>query len=73
MTGRIGTEEGCSKRQEMEELVNALKRQDGQIEDNLFTALHAVCLDTFPGLKADGKTYSFDELYEKKADKKTDR
>ena len=73
VTARTETEEGCSKRQEVKELVNALKRQDAQIEDNLFTALHAVCLDTFPGLKADGKTYSFDELYEKKADKKTDR
>lgn len=73
VTARTEAEEGCSKRQEMKELVNALKRQDAQIEDNLFTALHAVCLDTFPGLKADGKTYSFDELYKKKADKKTDR
>ena len=69
MTARTEAEEGCSKRQEIKELVNALKREDAQIEDNLFTALHAVCVDTFPGLKAGGKKYSFDELY---ASKKTD-
>ena len=71
-TERTSLEEGCSKRQEMKELVNALKAKDPSIEDNLFTALHAVCIDTFPGLKADGKKYSFDELYERKANKKTD-
>ncbi len=71
-TERTALEEGCSKRQEMKELVNALKAKDPSIEDNLFTALHAVCIDTFPGLKADGKKYSFDELYERKANKKTD-
>ena len=69
VTARTEAEEGCSKRQEIKELVNALKREDAQIEDNLFTALHAVCLDTFPGLKTGGKKYSFDELY---ASKKTD-
>ena len=71
-TERTSLEEGCSKRQEMKELVNSLKAKDPSIEDNLFTALHAVCIDTFPGLKADGKKYSFDELYERKANKKTD-
>ena len=71
-TERASFDEGCSKRQEMKELINNLKAKDPQIEDNLFTALHAVCLDTFPGLKAGGKKYAFDELYEERTAKEAD-
>lgn len=71
-TERAAFDEGCSKRQEMKELINNLKAKDPQIEDNLFTALHAVCIDTFPGLKAGGKKYAFDELYEERTAKEAD-
>ncbi len=53
-----------SKRQEVKELIAALKKDNPDIEGNIFRALHAVQLNTFPGYKLDGTLHSFLETYE---------
>lgn len=53
-----------SKRLETKRLIAALKKENPEIEDNLFNALHAVQLETFPGYKFRGKTRSFLDDYE---------
>ena len=60
---------GCSKRQETKTLLRRLKRDNPNIEKSIFNAIHAVCLDTFPGYKTGGETVSFLERFgqEKKA------
>ncbi len=52
-----------SKRQEVKELLRALRQDNPNIEKSIFTALHAVCLDTFPGYKSQGQTHSFLDGY----------
>ena len=55
--------EGRSKRKEVKELIGELKKNNPDIEDNIFRAMHAVYLKTFPGLVcADGR-YSFLDFY----------
>ncbi len=56
---------GGSKRQEVKELLASLKSGNPNVEKNIFTSLHSVCLDTFPGYKTEGKEHSFLERYEK--------
>ena len=55
---------GGSKRQEVKELLTALKRINPNVEKNIFQSLHAVCLDTFPGYKSGGREHSFLDGYE---------
>ncbi len=55
---------GESKRQEVKALIRALKRDNPNIEKSIFRAIHGVQLDTFPGFKRHGKTYSFLDFYE---------
>jgi len=55
---------GSSKRQEVKALIRELKRVNPNVENNLFTALHAVSLDTMPGFKWRGKEYAFSEIYD---------
>lgn len=57
---------GESKRQEVKQLIKNLKQINPNIENNIFTALHAVSLDTMPGCKWRGKEYDFCELYQLK-------
>ena len=54
---------GVSKRQEVKQLIAALKKETPNIEDNIFSSLHAVCLDTMPGYRARGVDHSFLENY----------
>lgn len=54
---------GNSKRQEIKQLIRELKKVNPNVENNIFTALHAVCLDTLPGYKQHGKEYSFSDRY----------
>ena len=49
-------EEG-SKRQEIKALIKRLKTDNPEIEDSIFNSLHAVCIETVPGLKAKGELH----------------
>jgi tRNA(Ile)-lysidine synthase TilS/MesJ len=53
-----------SKRQEAKLLIRELKKENPDIEDNMFRALHAVHLKCFPGYVLDGDKHSFNEYYE---------
>ena len=55
---------GGSKRQEVKQLIHRLKRDNPDIEKSIFSAIHAVSLDTFPGYKTRGEEHSFLETYE---------
>ena len=50
---------GGSKRQEIKTLLRRLKRDNPNIEKSIFKSIHSVCLDTFPGYKTKGETFSF--------------
>ncbi len=63
MTAR-SDEPGASKRQEVKTLLRALKKENPNIENNIFSALHAVCLDTVPGYKSRGVAHTFLEGYD---------
>ena len=54
---------GESKRQEMKMLLRELKKTNPNIEKSIFRAIHGVQLDTFPGFKYRGETYSFLDFY----------
>ena len=55
--------ETTSKRREIKQLIKQLKQDNPEIEDNIFRALHAVHIETFPGYKKDGSLHSFLEDY----------
>lgn len=52
-----------SKRQEIKELLRGLCKQDPDIEKRIFSSIHSVCLDTFPGYIKGGGEHSFLEGY----------
>ena len=64
LTEGVATGELASKRQEVKQLLRALRQQEPNIEKNIFTALHAVCLDTFPAYKSHGRVHSFLDGYD---------
>lgn len=52
-----------SKRKEVKQLLKELKKDNPNIEDNIFRALHAVHIETFPGYKKDGRLLTFKDIY----------
>jgi tRNA(Ile)-lysidine synthase TilS/MesJ len=54
---------GESKRQEVKLLLRTLRETNPNVEQSVFKALHAVCLDTFPGYKSHGEVHSFLDNY----------
>ena len=56
-------EGGISKRQEIKMLIRQLKKDNPLIDKSIFNSIHAVSLDTLPGYKTHGKTYSFLDYY----------
>ena len=54
---------GGSKRQEIKTLIRRLKRDNPLIDKSIINSIHAVSLDTMPGYKTHGKTYSFLDNY----------
>ena len=50
---------GASKRQEIKRLLKTLRRDNPDIEKSIFSAIHSVNLDTFPGWKSGGATHTF--------------
>ncbi len=63
-TEKNAQDESISKRQEVKKLLKELKKTNPEIEHNIFKALHAVQIESFPGYKANGKMHSFLENYE---------
>ena len=62
-TEAAGQEAQAGKRQEVKELIRALKKQNPDVEKSIFASLHSVCLDTFPGYRHEGTDHSFLERY----------
>jgi len=58
-----------SKRQEVKELLRELRRDNPTIEENIFSALHAVSIETFPGYRAGGERHSFLKDYDARTPK----
>ena len=56
-------EGGISKRQEIKMLIRQLKKDNPLIDKSIFNSIHAVSLDTMPGYKTHGKTYSLLDNY----------
>ena len=54
---------GGSKRQEIKQLIQRLKRSNPQIEKSIFNSIHSVCLDTMVGYKTNGEEHSFLERF----------
>ena len=54
---------GESKRQEIKLLLRSLRETNPNVEQSVFKAIHAVCLDTFPGYKSHGEAHSFLDDY----------
>ena len=55
---------GVSKRQEVKALIKQLKRDNGNIENSIFTSLHRVNLDTVLGYRQGGGEVTFLDNYE---------
>ena len=66
-TENAAEDEHLSKRQEVKQLLRAMKRDNPDVEKSVFNAIHAVCLDTFPGWKTRGEAHSFLEWYDARA------
>ncbi len=67
-TENAANDTGASKRQEVKQLIRELRKINPQIDRNLFKAIHAVHLDTFPGYKSEGELHSFLERYDRMED-----
>ena len=58
-----GKGENTSKRKEIKDLLANLKKTNPDIEKSVFNAIHAVCIDTFPGWKEGNTEHSFLEKW----------
>ena len=65
MTERLALEDTdlSSKRLETKNLIKELKKENPDVEENLFRALHAVHVKTFPGLVLGKEKHDFLEFY----------
>lgn len=63
-TEKTNQESGTSKRREMKELIEGLRKQNKEIDHNIFTALNNVNLNCVLGVKKDGDYESFLDRYE---------
>ncbi len=66
VSARNNDSPNASKRHETKLLIAELKKNNPEIEENIFRSLHAVYLDSFPGYKKDGILHNFNEIYEGK-------
>lgn len=57
---------GCSKRQEIKELIKTLKKTNPNVDKSIFNSIHSVCLDTMVGYKSQGVEHSFLDRYDDK-------
>ncbi len=63
LTEKAAGDVGASKRQEIKELLRALRKDNPDVEKSVFNSIHAVSLDTMPGYKWKGREHSFLEHY----------
>ncbi len=68
-TANSGDGIGESKRQEIKMLIKELKKGNPGIEKSIFSSIHSVCLDMFPGYKTGGEEHSFLENYTERENK----
>ncbi len=66
-TENAAQERISSKRHAVKELIAQLSRDDPDIPQRIFSSLHAVNIDTFPGWKEGGEPHSFLEDYDARA------
>ena len=65
MTENLGNDKLSSgKRQEVKELIKSLKKDNPNIEKNIFNSIHHLHLDTFPAYKTKGEMHTFLENYD---------
>ena len=65
MTENLGEDKLSSgKRQEVKELIKSLKKDNPNIEKNIFNSIHRLHLDTFPAYKTKGELHTFLENYD---------
>jgi tRNA(Ile)-lysidine synthase TilS/MesJ len=62
-------DEHLSKRLEAKLLISQLKKDNPEIEENMFRALHRVQLNTFPGYQNGREMHSILDDYDKKNEK----
>ncbi len=55
---------GASKRQEIKLMLREMRKTNPDIEKSIFNSIHAVSLDTMPGVKWRGREYSYLEYYD---------
>lgn len=60
--------EHLSKRKTVKEMLRKMRSEDPDIEQRVFSSIHAVNIDTFPGWKAGGQEHSFLETYDQRAE-----
>ncbi|MFV0412461.1 MAG: tRNA 2-thiocytidine biosynthesis protein TtcA, partial [Oscillospiraceae bacterium] len=58
---------GGSKRQEVKQLIQRLKRTNPHIESNIFNSIHKVNLNTVIGYTQNGVEHSFLDGYDERA------
>ena len=63
-TEQAAGDERLSKRAEIKALLKTLREDNPDIEKSLFNAVHAVCVDTFPGWKTGTEEHSFLETWD---------
>ncbi|MGN0778792.1 MAG: ATP-binding protein [Aristaeellaceae bacterium] len=64
LTERAAQDVHVSKRQEVKELLRALRQTNPDVEKSVFNSIHAVSLDTMPGCKWRGQEHTFLEWYD---------
>jgi tRNA 2-thiocytidine biosynthesis protein TtcA len=57
---------GTSKRREVKDLIQRLRKTDPGVDKNIFHSVHNVNLDMVPGYRSGGKYYSFVDRYNNK-------
>lgn len=65
LTERAAMDENASKRREIKLLIKELKKNNPEIEKNLFNSIHRCNVDTLVGYKIRGENHDFLENYKK--------
>ncbi len=58
--------QGGSKRQEVKQLLKKLKKENPYVEENVFSSIHSLQVDTMVGWKYRGQKHSFLEFFDEK-------
>ena len=63
MTEKAERDENASKRRQTKFLIRELKKENPDIETNIFNSIHRANVDTLVGYKLNGEMHSFLENY----------